>query len=137
MKILLSAIVFVFALAAAHAQTVTNIVWRVQVETGTVGGSTNTVTTNFRYDYGTAKDLLKVNGYVYAWNVYKAAGGTNDLNVWIKTDVADRAVSYAQVKQAADNAALLAKLQSLLLSNPDLLSASDLTSLNTIAAKAP
>lgn len=38
---------------------------------------------------------------------------------------------------AADNTALLAKLQALLLQNPDLLSASDLTSLNTIAAKAP
>lgn len=133
-----------FAIAAltlyaigVQAQTVTNIAWRVQVETGTIGGSTNTATTNFRYDYGTAKDLLKVNGYVYAWNQYKAAGGTNDLNTWIKTDVADRATSYAQVKQQADNAALLAKLQSLLLVNPDLLSASDLTSLNTIAAKAP
>lgn len=119
------------------AQTVTNIAWRVQVETGTVGGSTNTVTTNFRYDYGNAKDLIKINGYVFAWNQYQASGGTNNLNTWLKTDVGDRAKSYGDVKSAADNAALLAKLQSLLLTNPDLLSASDFTELNTIAAKAP
>lgn len=122
---------------AAFGQTVTNIAWRVQVETGTVGGSTNTVTTNFRYDYGTAKDLLKINGYVFAWNQYQSSGGTNSLSAWLKTDVGDRAKSYADVKTAADNTVLLAKLQSLLLQNPDLLSASDLTSLNTIAAKAP
>lgn len=119
------------------AQTVTNIAWRVQVETGTVGGSTNTVTTNFRYDYGNAKDLIKINGYVFAWNQYQASGGTNNLNTWLKTDVGDRAKSYGDVKSAADNAALLAKLQSLLLTNPDLLSASDFTELNTIASKAP
>lgn len=137
MKGFLVAVALAVMALAANAQTVTNIVWRVQVETGTVGGTTNTVTTNFRYDYGTAKDLLKVNGYVFAWNTYKASGGTNDLNVWLKTDVADRAASYAAVKQAADNTALLAKLQSLLLTNPDLLSASDLSQLNTIAGKAP
>lgn len=122
---------------ATQAQTVTNIAWRIQVETGTVGGTTNTVTTNFRYDYGTAKDLLKVNGYVFAWQAYKANGGANDLNTWLKTDVADRAASYANAKQSADNSATLAKLTSLLTANADLLSASDLASLQTIAAKAP
>lgn len=118
----------------AQAQSVTNIVWRVQVETGTVGGTTNTVTTNFRWDYGSAKDLTRVNGYVFAYNNSKS---TNTLNQWIKADVADRADSYAAVKASADYQSLLAKLSLLLLSNPDLLSASDLSSLNTIAAKAP
>lgn len=123
-----------FAIGMCQAQSVTNIVWRVQVETGTVGGTTNTVTTNWRWDYGGAKDMTRVNGYVFAYNNSKS---TNTLNQWIKTDVADRADSYAAVKASADYQALLAKISSLLLSNPDLLSASDLTSLNTIAAKAP
>lgn len=134
--VILSISLAAFALTA-KAQTVTNIAWRIQVERGTVGGSTNTTTTNFRYDYGTAKDLLKVNGFVFAWNQYQASGGTNDLNTWLKTDVSDRAKSYADVKTAADNTALVAKLTTLLLQNPDLLTASDLSSLNTIAAKAP
>ena len=135
-KLLLAAALAAFAFTA-QAQTVTNIAWRIQVETGTVGGSTNTVTTNFRYDYGTTKDLLKVNGYVFAWQAYKANGGANDLNTWLKTDVADRAVSYANAKQTADNSALVQKLTSLLLQNPDLLSNADLNNLQTIAAKAP
>lgn len=136
MKTILTIGLLAFTLAA-KAQTVTNIAWRVQVETGTVGGTTNTTTTNFRYDYGTAKDLVKINGYVFAWSQYQASGGTNTLNAWIKTDVGDRAKAYGDVKTAADNTALLAKLQALLLQNPDLLSTSDLASLNTIAAKAP
>lgn len=137
MKKVLSIAILAVAMVSATAQTVTNIAWRVQVETGTVGGTTNTTTTNFRYDYGTAKDLIKINGYVFAWSQYQASGGTNTLNSWLKTDVGDRAKAYGDVKTAADNTALLAKLQALLLQNPDLLSASDLTTLNTIAAKAP
>lgn len=137
MKTILAIGLLALSVLAAKAQTVTNIAWRVQVETGTVGGTTNTVTTNWRYDYGTAKDLIKINGYVFAWSQYQASGGTNSLNTWLKTDVGDRARAYGDVKTAADNTALLAKLQALLLQNPDLLSASDLTSLNTIAAKAP
>lgn len=137
MKLILLIAALTISAISVRSQTVTNIAWRIQVETGTVGGTTNTVTTNFRYDYGNSKDLLKVNGYVFAWNTYKASGGVNDLNTWLKTDVADRAMSYANVKQSADFTVLLAKLQTLLLTNPDLLSASDLTTLNTIAAKAP
>lgn len=134
MKKLLVLLALVAAAYTTRAQTVTNIVWRVQIETGTVGGTTNTATINFRWDYGTPKDLIRVNGYVFAYNNSKS---TNTLERWIKTDVADRADSYAAVKAQTDYQALLAKISSLLLSNPDLLSASDLSSLNTIAAKAP
>lgn len=137
MKTILIALSLAASAFIAQAQTVTNIAWRIQVERGTVGGATNTTTTNFRYDYGTSKDLLKINGFVFAHNQYQASGGTNDLNTWLKMDVGDRAKSYADVKSQADYTALVAKLSSLLLQNPDLLSASDLTSLNTIAAKAP
>lgn len=122
---------------AAQAQTVTNLSFRVTVETGVVGGTTNSVNTTLRLDYGVAKDLTRINGLVYAWNAYRGAGGTNDLGMWLKTDLKDRADSYAATKQSADYAGLVAKLTSLLLQNPDLLSASDLSSLNTIAAKAP
>lgn len=122
---------------AAKAQTVTNIAWRITVETGTVGGATNSVNSNIRLDYGVAKDLTRINGWVFAWNAAKASGNTNILGDWIKTDTKDRSDQYAAVKQASDNTALVQKLTSLLLQNPDLLSASDLSNLNTIAAKAP
>lgn len=122
---------------AAKAQTVTNIAWRITVETGTVGGTTNSVNSNLRLDYGVAKDLTRINGWVFAWNVAKASGNTNILGDWIKTDTKDRSDQYAAVKQTSDNAVLVQKLTSLLLQNPDLLSASDLSNLNTIAAKAP
>lgn len=135
MKKFLAILALVTTAITVQAQSVTNIAWRVQVEIGTVGGTTNTVTTNFRWDYGgSARDLNRINGYVYAYNNAKS---TNTLNQWIKTDVADRADSYAAAKASADYQALLSKLSTLLLSNPDLLSSSDLTSLNTIAAKAP
>jgi hypothetical protein len=125
---------------SASAQSTTNIAYKVTVETVT-GGVTNSVNTNFRYDWGTTgtatKDQLKIAGLVQAYNTSRAGGFTNDFGAWLKQDNADRAKSYQDAKEASDNAALVAKLTSLLLTNPDLLSASDLTSLNTIAAKAP
>lgn len=137
MKTLIAIAAIAFAALSSQAQTVTNLAFRITVETGVVGGTTNSVNTNLRLDYGTAKDLTRINGWVYAWNAYKVAGGTNDLGSWLKTDLKDRADSYAATKQAADHAGLVAKLTSLLLQNPDLLSASDLSTLATIAAKAP
>ena len=136
MKKLLIAIGLAAFTLSAQAQTTTNISYRVIVETVTAG-VTNSVTTNFRYDYGTKKDALKVDGFALAFAQYKAAGGAQDFGGWLKIDIGDRAKAYQDAKQASDNAALLAKLQALLTTSPDLLSASDLTSLNTIAAKAP
>lgn len=136
MKILLVLALAAFALAA-QAQTVTNLVISFTVETGTVGGSTNSVVTSVRWDYGVPNKQIMIAGLVYAWNQYKLAGGTNTLGEWLKTDVKDRAKSYADAKAQVDYANLVSKLTSLLLQNQDLLSASDLSSLNTIAAKAP
>lgn len=137
MKKLLALAILVLPLAA-KAQTVTNIAWRITVETGTVGGSTNSVNSNLRLDYGVAKDLTRINGWVFVWNAAIASGSTTStLGDWIKTDTKDHSDSYAAVKQANDNASLVTKLTSLLLQNPDLLSTSDLTNLQTIAAKAP
>lgn len=137
MKKLIALSIFCLGVLTLKAQTVTNIAYRITVETGTVGGSTNSVNTNLRLDYGTNKDLTRINGFVFAWNAYKASGGTNTIGDWLKTDVKDRADAYAATKNVADNAALLARLQTLLMSNPDLLSASDLSNLQAIAAKAP
>lgn len=135
MKTLLTIAILFFAVSVS-AQTTTNIDYRVIVETVT-GGVTNKVTTNFRYDASVKKDGLKIDGLALAFAQYKAAGGVQDFGGWLKIDIGDRAKAYADAKQAVDNAALLAKLTSLLNGNPDLLTAGDLSSLNTIAAKAP
>lgn len=132
---------FILALMAlplvTKAQTTTNIAYRITVETVTAG-VTNSVNTNFRYDWGVnTKDGLKIAGLASAFATYRAGGGQNDFGQWLKTDIGDRAKAYADVKTAADNAVIAAKIQTLLLSNPDLLSASDLSNLTTIAAKAP
>lgn len=138
MKLLLTLSLLAISALAARAQTTTNLSYRIIVETVS-GGVTNTAsTTNFRYDYGlNTKDGLKIDGFARAYSVYTSSGGSNSFGLWLKQDIADRAKSYQDAKVAQDNTILLAKLQSLLLTNPDLLSASDLTSLNTIAAKAP
>lgn len=138
MKLFLTLLLLTLGAALTHAQTTTNLSYRIIVETVS-GGVTNTAsTTNFRYDYGAnTKDGLKIEGLTRAYSVYTSSGGTNSFGLWLKQDVADRAVAYQNAKIAQDNATLLTKLQSLLLSNLDLLSASDITSLNTIAAKAP
>lgn len=120
----------------AQAQTTTNLAYRITVETVTAG-VTNSVNTNFRYDASGASDAAKINGFALAFATYRAGGGSKDFGAWLKQDVTDRAKAYADAKAAVDNAALLAKISALLLSNPDLLSASDLSNLATIAAKAP
>jgi hypothetical protein len=135
MKTLFAIAMLCFAVSAS-AQTSTNIDYRVIVETVS-GGATNKVTTNFRYDASNKKDGLKIDGLALAFAQYAAAGGAQDFGGWLKIDTGDRAKAYADAKQASDNAALLAKLTSLLTTNPDLLSNADITSLNTIAAKAP
>lgn len=126
-------------LTKSQAQTTTNIAYRITVETVTAG-VTNSVNTNYRFDYGVKKDAFRVDGINLAYASYVTAQGTNavlTIGQWLKQQHNVLIDAYASQKQQADNQALLAKLTSLLTSNVDLLSASDLTSLNTIAAKAP
>lgn len=137
MKTLLIVLSLTASALIAQAQTVTNLAVRFQVERGTVGGTTNTTTTNVRYDYGNAKDLLKLNGLVFAYNQYRSSGATNDFNTWLKNDYSDRAKDYADVKQKADYSALLVKLQYALFTDPSLLDPTNFTALNVIAAKVP
>lgn len=117
----------------ARAQS-TNLALRVQEERVS-GGVTNTITTNFRYDYGTAKDALKVDGYVFGWFQAKANGYTNDLGAWIKQDMGDRAKNYRDAKSALDNAIILQRIQ-YLLSNLDILG-TNFTTLSNISNLAP
>lgn len=136
MKKLIALALLVLPFTAA-AQTTTNIAFRITVETVTAG-VTNSVNTNFRYDWGVGtKDGLKIAGLAYAFAGYRANGGQQDFGGWLKIDQNDRAKDYQNAKEVVDNSALVAKLTSLLLQNPDLLSAADLTNLQTIAAKAP
>lgn len=136
MKTLLPLLIFCATVLGAHAQTTTNLAYKITVETVTAG-VTNSVNTSFRYDASGKSDATKIDGYALAFAQYRANGGQQDFGGWLKIDTTDRARAYAVAKQQADNAALLAKLTALLTANTDLLSASDLTSLNTIAAKAP
>lgn len=115
------------------AQTTTNLQWKVTVET-VVAGVTNSSNATLRFDYGNKKDALSVDGLAKAFG---NTPGAADFPAWLKQDVKDRAKAYSDVKLAADNAVLLAKLTTLLQSNPDLLTSGDLSSLATIAAKAP
>lgn len=62
MKSLIIALSLAASACIAQAQTVTNIAYRITVETGTVGVSTNSVNTHLRLDYGTSKDLTRING---------------------------------------------------------------------------
>lgn len=140
MKSLLTIALLALALTA-QAQTTTNLAIRVQVESIT-GGTTNTTSTNWRLDYGNKNDALRVDGFNFAYASYAAALPTNQVavapGVFFKQNLVKPLLdNYAQQKQAADNAVLLQKLTSLLTVNSDQLTAGDLTSLNTIAAKAP
>lgn len=103
---------------------------------------TNTVSTNWRFDWvDGSKDGNRINGISFAYKVYTNSLSTNDtalaIGPWLKRQHMVLIDDYAAQKQNADNAATLAKLTSLLTSNGDLLSKSDLSTLQSIAAKAP
>lgn len=136
MKKLIALALLILPLSAA-AQTTTNISYVVTVETVS-GGVTNSTPTSFRWDWGVGtKDGLKISGVVFGFNGYKSSGGVLAFGPWIKSNINDWGKSYQDAKEVVDNSALVAKLTSLLLQNPDLLTGTDMTNLNTIAAKAP
>lgn len=125
----------------AQAQTTTNLSYVITVETVT-GGVTNLLNpVTLRYDYGNKKDSLRIDGFNFAYGAYAATFGTNtpalNFKQWLKRQEQSLPDNYAAQKQAADNAATLAKLTVLLTSQSDLLSTADLNNLTTIAAKAP
>lgn len=129
------------AVLTAKAQTTTNISYVITIETVTAGVTNSLNPIAFRYDYGSKKDAIRIDGFNYAYGQYVATFGTNaptlNFKQWMKQVTQALPEEYARQQQQAANAATLAKLTVLLSSQSDLLSASDLTSLNTIAAKAP
>lgn len=132
MKTILAVIALAVCSLVAQAQTTTNLIFRVQ-EQHVNGAVSNIVdTANYTWTYTVKKEGLKIDGFRHG-----ALGSPLTFVLWIKQDINDRAKAYADAKQAVDNAALLAKLQSLLGPNVDLLTAQDLSDLNTIANKAP
>lgn len=134
MKPILAVIALVACSLVAQAQTTTNIAWRVTVET-VVAGVTNSVNTNFRWDASVKKDALKIDGMAYYFGKYVQGGGTDTFGVWLRTDVNDRGKSYADAKQAVDNAALGATINLILTTQSDLLTVAEKNQLIAIAAK--
>lgn len=140
MKTSLAILALTAAAFTSQGQTTTNLDYRLQVETVTAG-VTNKTTTNWRYDYGAKKDATRIEGANWAYAAYVTRLGTNGtplaFGLWLKRQHTVLLDSYSDQKQAADNRVLLQKLTSLLTANSDLLTAGDLSSLSTIAAKAP
>lgn len=133
MKTLLLALTFAACSLSTQAQSITNLVAKF-----TVNGTTNATLT--LDGVPSKKDAALIAGTMFAYGSYVTAQGTNAVvayDSWLKQNYKDFIMGYAVQKQQADNAALLVKLTALLTANTDLLTAGDLTSLNTIAAKAP
>lgn len=132
MKTLLLALTLLACSISTQAQSITNLVTKF-----TVNGVTNATLT--LDGVSSKKDAALIAGTVFAYGSYVTAQGTNAVVVydsWLKQNYKDFITGYAVQKQVADNAVLKAKI-SYLLENTDLLTAGDLSSLATIAAKAP
>jgi hypothetical protein len=131
MKYLIALSVLIAAAFTAQAQT--NIQYRI-----TVDGQN----TSWSFDSaGSNKDKSRVAGIIYGYQVYTNSLGTNDVALamgpWLKRQHLVLVDDYTTQKQSKDNAALAAKLVSLLTANSDLLSNADINALTTIAEKAP
>lgn len=131
MKKLITLLLLLLGGAAAHAQT--NVAYRI-----TVDG----VNTSWSYDSaGGNKDVARLTGLKFAYAVYTNNLPTNAVALamgpWLKQQHVVLIDDYASQKQQKDNATTAAKIVNLLTVNADLLSASDLNALATIAAKAP
>lgn len=134
MKTYLLFLLFLTSLSAFGDTT--NLTFRITVETISSGVTNSTVTT-LKLDGSTAKDTLLSAGALDAWARYRASGGTAALDLWLKQDIRDRLMEYARAKLLADNATLVTQLTTLLTSQSDNLSLSDINNLKTIGAKAP
>jgi hypothetical protein len=109
MKTLLILAALAMGLAQAGAQTVTNITFRVSVETVT-GGVTNTVNTPLRLEgAGSESDVFGVNGLLNAYALNVAANGENapTLGVFLRQEIKDQVIRpYSKVAQDAAKKAL-------------------------------
>lgn len=133
MKLLSTTIFYLLLHVAAVAQS-TNLAIRVTV---TVDGvSTNQTTLNL--NHATAKDRVLIEGAIWDFKGAQANGQTNTLDFYIaRVKIKDDLKATADAKNRAESAATLEKLTRLLTTELDLLTTGDLSSLSTIAAKAP
>lgn len=132
MKTLLTILALAACSLVGRAQTTTNLIFRIQEQHVTASATNIVDTANFTWDYTTKKDALKIDGFRFG-----AVGSALPFVNWIKQDINDRAKTYSDAKQSADNAALLAKLTQLLTTDSDLLSTAQKNQLAAIAALLP
>lgn len=132
MKTILAVIALATCSLVAKAQTTTNLIFRVQEQHVTAGVSNIVDTVNFTWDYANKKDALKVDGFRFGF-----VGASIPFVNWIRQDINDRAKAYSDAKVAADNAAIAAKIQTLLTTQSDLLSNAQMSQLAAIAALLP
>lgn len=129
-KLILLALI---SLGTYTASAQTNIQLRVQVD-----GVNSTLNLDMT---GSKKDQNRIAGLVYAYGVYTNALGTNGvplaLGDWLKNQHIVLIDDYSRQKQAADNATVAAKIQILLTTQSDLLSAAQKSQLAAIAALIP
>lgn len=140
MKTNLALLTILLGCFAAHAQLVTNFIVQVKVDIVNTGVSTNSTQTtlNIKPD-SSAKDKVLSDGIVWFYNRQKAtANETNELSFWTaRTHIKDKFKESADAKAREESSITLEKLSRLLSTDIDLLTAGDLSQLNTIAAKAP
>lgn len=132
MKILLAILSLTAFAITSKAQTTTNLIFRVQEQHVTAGVSNIVDTVNFTWDYATKKDALKIDGFRFGF-----VGASIPFVNWIRQDINDRAKAYSDAKVAADNAAIAAKIQTLLTTQSDLLSNAQMNQLIAIAGLIP
>lgn len=136
-KLLVIAFLATVALAA-KAQTFTNITVKTTVDVIVTGVSTNSANSTLSLvGNGTKKDQNRINGWAFTFAQYRASGGTNAFEAWLKTDFQDRADEYSKTKQSKDNAALAATINTLLTQKSDLLSTVQMNQLIAIGALLP
>ena len=122
---------------SASAQTVTNISCRITTTTIVTGVSTNTAQTTVNLDVANAKEKAMIDGAAFMYAAARVNGETATFDSWLsKTHWKDQLKADSDAYNRTQNQAILDKLATLLTTQIDLLSASDLSSLNTIAAKA-
>jgi hypothetical protein len=99
--------------------------------------STNIASSVMTLDPATPKDLLRINGASFSYYQARANGYTNTLDFYLaKQEFSDVLKADSDAYNRSQNTVTLGKITTLLTTQLDLLSAGDLASLSTIAAKA-
>lgn len=136
MKTILALLTLLALLVSVQAQT-TNIAVRVTV-TVVTGVATNTAQTTLNLSPDVPKEKIMIDGAVWEYAAAKVNGQTNAFDFWLaRVKIKDEFKATADAFNRVQSAATLAKLTQLLTVDRDLLSASELSSLVTIADKAP